>query len=119
VPRKKNRLQFALTEEKDGTVRVTLAIDGARILEFKNAEAPSVAVRWPKARDAELLDHAEYWSRRNPQGGDVSAWLQHYVGSREKDLVKHILEIRKGLRKLAGTVRNANTAKKLLRDLRT
>jgi hypothetical protein len=116
VAQKKKTLEFALTED-DILVRAVLAVDGSRILDFEIEEAPSVTARHPRAGEGELLETAVYWSRRNPAMGKPAAWLAFYVASREKDVVKQILEIRKALRKIAGAMRNAKMAKKLKKGL--
>ncbi len=111
MARQKRTLRFALTED-DSFVRAILSIDGARILDAENEQAPSVSARHPIVHADELLGHARYWSGRKM--GDVSAWLMDYVGSRERDVAKEILATRKSLHKIAGIMKNAQTAKKLM-----
>lgn len=117
MARKKTGLAFALAEH--GTsVRAVLEIDGTRILTFENEEAPSVSVRHPRANEKKLLETALYWARRNPANGGAAANLDFYVTTREGDVAEQITEIRKALRRIAGSMRNASIARKLKKGFR-
>jgi hypothetical protein len=116
VGRPKSRIEFALTEERD-IVRAVLSVDGTRVLNLENIEAPRVTVRHPKTNETELRDLAAYWASRNPATPTPAEVLEEYIASREKDMLKQILDIRKVLRRLAGTMRNADIARKVMSEL--
>ena len=116
MPRTKTKIQFALNE-KDDVVRTVLSVEGVRVLDLENRQAPRVTVRHPKTNERELRELAEYWSQRDRTTGGPATVLDRYIGSREKDVLKHVLEIRKALRRIAGAMRNANIAKKVKKDL--
>jgi hypothetical protein len=117
VTRPKRNLKFVLTED-DKVVRAVLSVDGLRVLEFENLEPPRVISRHPKASEKELLEMAKYWSRNDralkPR---PTAVLDRYIDSRDRDIAKHMIEIRKALRKLAAAARNATVAKKAKKSL--
>jgi hypothetical protein len=61
---------------------------------------------------------AEYWSHRNRAlKNSPGAVLDGYISSREGDIAKQMLEIRKALRKISGSMRNANIAKNAKKSL--
>lgn len=110
-------LKFILTEN-GSSVRATLAVEGLPVLEFDNEDAPRVNTRHPKTTESELLKIAEYWSHpKRALKPTPVAILDDYIGSRERDIAKHVLEIRKALRKIAGAMRNANIAKRAKKGL--
>jgi len=112
----KKSIRFTLSED-DACVRVLLAMDGKPILDLEHEQVPPVVVRHPIARAEELLGHAQYFVKRNPEMGDETAWFKVYIASREKDLLTEIVTIRKALHKIARIMDNANKAKKLMRGL--
>ena len=118
MARKHKGLRFALSEDGDN-VTAALAIDGLRILEFENEQAPRVNVRHPKAKESALRDMADYWSRRDVNlKGSPTAVLDKYIADRERDIATYVLKIRKHLRQIAGSARNASLARKIKKGLR-
>jgi len=119
VTQSARRLKFVMTEDaKSRLVRAVLEVDGLRVLEFENQDAPRVTVRHPKASEKELLEMAEYWSQRErAYEKSPAAVLNRYIDSRDGDIAKHILEVRKAVRKMAGAVRNASVAKNAKKSL--
>lgn len=110
--RSKKNLRFVLTED-DKVVRAVLAINGLRVLEFENLEPPRAISRHPRTNEKELLEMAEYWSRSDRAlKPSPAAVLDRYIDSRDGDIAKYMLEIRKALRKIAAAARNATIAKK-------
>lgn len=118
MARSDQSLKFSLTDD-GASVRAILVVDGSRILEFENEEASRVTVRHPKANEKELLEMAE-WAARHDQSlkGSPVAALDAYVASREKDVAKRMLEIRKALRQIVGSMRNASLAKGVKKRVR-
>jgi hypothetical protein len=112
-------LKFVMTEDANSKlVRAVLEVDGLRILEFENQSAPRVKVRHPKANEKELLEMAEYWSQpKQAYERSPAAVLDRYIDSRYGDIAKHMLEVRKAVRKMAGAARNARIAKKAKKSL--
>jgi hypothetical protein len=113
-------LKFVMTEDANlNLVRAVLEVDGVRVFEFENQDAPRVRVRHPKANEKELLEMAEYWSQpKQAYEKSPAAVLDRYIDSRDGDIAKHMLEVRKAVRKMAGAVRNARVAKKAKKSLR-
>ena len=116
MARNQTKIKFVLSEKGD-VVRAVLSFDGVPVLDLENRQAPRVTVRHPKATEPDLRELAKYWSQRDKAAGGPASVLDRYIGSREKDMLKHVLEIRKGLRRIAGSMRNANIAKKVKREL--
>ena len=94
-------------------------VGGSPILSFENEEAPQVTVRHPKTNEKELLEMAE-WSARHDQAmkGRPGTALDAYVASRKRDVAKRMLEIRKALRQIVGSMRNASIARRVKKRLR-
>jgi hypothetical protein len=118
VARKHKGLRFALSEDGEN-VTAALVVDGLRVVEFENEQAPRVNVRHPKAKENELRDMADYWSRRDVNlKGSPAAVLDKYIADRERDIATYVLKIRKHLRQIAGAARNASLARKVKKGLR-
>ncbi|HLC41730.1 MAG TPA: hypothetical protein VJO34_08900 [Methylomirabilota bacterium] len=112
MARAKHTIQFALNEEDD-VVRAVLSVDEVLVLNLENQQAPRVIERHPKMNKREFRELAE----RDRGTGKPAAVLDRYIASREKDMLGHMLDIRKALRRIAGAMRNANIARKVKRDL--
>lgn len=111
-------LRFALSEDCEN-VTAALMVDGLRVVEFENEQAPRVNVRHPKVSERELRDMADYWSRRDINlKGSPRAVLDKYIADRERDIATYVLKIRKILRQVAGAARNASVARNVKKGLR-
>ena len=112
--RKRERFELRLIDE-GRFVRIVMIVNGSRILAAETASAPAVTVRHPRTTEKELRSTAAYWARRDPN----MRFLDDYLSSREGDVAKCISDIRKAVRKIAGSMRNAGVAKKLKTEVST
>lgn len=106
-------------EEREGDIYVVLIVDDILLLDFKNKLAPNVRVRQGVVNIDKLLEAAVYWSSTDSRYGGPDGWIDFYNNCRKKAVYTQVLEIRKAIKRIEGTIKNmliAHQAKKRLKD---
>ncbi len=106
-------------EEREGNIHAVLVVDDTLLLDFKNELAFPVRVRQGVVNTDKLLEAAVYWSSKDSRYGGPDGWIDFYNKCRKKVVYTQVLEIRKAIKRIEGTIKNmqvAHQVKKRLKD---
>ena len=113
---KKKVITYDLQITEGSTVEAVLRKNKQGVLHFQDPKGTPARIRYPIPDKTTLRDRLLRISKMDSSHPTLTSQLEFYIRSRDREIAKHIVELRKYLRKTVKAIECVRLAESILKD---